>query len=637
MNALSARRAGVLVAVLTLLALGARLVGVGQLLPHRTEADVYIVPQAHAFRYGTEIAYERASPLGKYPHLLGRILALVPPEPIPGMPRPEPGDAAAARAYLDAHLSAAGSDYRHARQLIAILSALVVPFAYLLARRVLAPGPALLATLLVATSLLHVSFSQQARPHGALATFMTATLWASCGLQREASWRWLMAATAGACLSVACLHNGAAILPAALVAFLMRRRTPGRVGPWTLLVPVVAVALTIRVFYPFLFAEGGGFGALRAEGEVIEQGGHRIETAWFNWLGFLEIDTHLSGYDPALYAAGVAGIVGLALLALIRRRGQPPGGPQPAGIPGAGVQVAAMPAASVPASNVPIAGVPGDGVLADDVPGRGGALLVLAAFALPYTAALGLLWFTPERYLLPLLPVLAIGAAFAVQVLARLLSSGRPARASALLVLGGALVLWPSAHASWRLTVLRHRPDTLTLAARWLEEHVEREDARIVATPGLAVPLFFSRQSLSVSRAYARFWRTPWHLYQEALERETAAGLGWHFLPLVLRPEDAQGGRETLPTESAQVHEVLRRSGANYAVVMRSGYRDDPIRASLDGAGQVVARFAPSDTSGRVRGGSGFQVGEDMRGFVIGAEDWGPPIEIWRLRPIRGD
>jgi len=579
-----ARRLGALVLALTVIALGARLVGIGQMLPHRTEADIYLVPQAHAFRYDMVTDSTRAGPISKYPHLLARVLASIPPEPIPELERPDPDDDRAVRAYLDAHLDAAGSDYRHARQMIAILSALVVPFTYLLARRVLAPGPALVAAALIAASLLHTSFSQQARPHGALATFMTATLWTACMLQREGTWRWLVLTTLVACAALGCLHNGAAVLPAALVAFLARRGGTARVGHATLLVPVAALALTVWLFYPFLFA-GGGFGGLSTEGEVIAQGGHRVETSWFNWKGFAEIHTHLGGYDPALYALGVAGLVLLAA----RPRGRP---------------------------------------------GRGGALLVIGAFALPYTTALGLLWFTPERYLIPLLPVLAIGAAALLDALARGLARGRPRLAAGLLVLGAALALWPSARASARLVWLRSRPDTLTLAARWLADHVPREGTRIVATPGVALPFFYSRTGLAVSRTYMRFWRTPWHLYQELLERKDTRGLAWQFYPFALRPEDAQGGRDTLPRTPADVRSILRQADADYAVVVRSGYRDDPIRASLAALGERVAGFAPADEAGRVRGGAGFQVGEDMRGFVLGATEWGPPVEIWRLRPL---
>ncbi len=424
--------------VLTLGGLALRMWGIGFLLPHDLEGDARILFQIRVLR-GVDPEGRRNAHFGQYPLLYADIERL--------LPAPEGLQAPLERARSrDEHLERASALALRGRKLIAVLATLLVPITFALARTFLSAPSALLAAAFVATSPLHLAYSQQARPHAASASFALLAVWAAIALVRRGSaLRWIAAGTAG-CLAFGALHSGiACVIPLACAAIL-RWRADGRRALWWSAAVAILFALAIPLFYPFVFDPSSGRDAaqLEMEGAMIEQAGHKIDLEAFRGGGFLEMVQIFWDHEPWLL---VAGAVGLLLLLSAPRR-----------------------------------------VLASM---RRPELLVLGSYALSYLVALGLYNRTVARFCTPLVPFAAMLSSWALIALARALKRVIPAPAGTLV--GAALVLvfaGASAGTGARQSWVRTQPDTEELAARWIEEHLDPRKDRLATLGRVSLPLF---------------------------------------------------------------------------------------------------------------------------------------------------
>jgi hypothetical protein len=429
-----------LLAICTL-AFGLRWTGLDKLQPHLQEADAHVVQQMRMHRRGADEGERTPLSYYAYPTLVGRALALIPKAGV------EP------TAELREHLATASSDVVRVRSAIALLSVLLVPLTWLFARRFVGPGPALAAAALIALSLLHLLFSQQARLHGAQATFALGGVLAAMELRREPTFaRYAVAATMLA-LSVGCLHNGVAVALPILAAHGLRVRRPGRVPWWGLALCAVPAAAVVALFYPRP-------PTLQGSGGVLEFGGHTLPLERLDGSGFVKTAEYFWNYDPALL---VLAAVGLATL-LVRRKGE---------------QDAAARS------------------------GRSGDLLVASCYALPYLLAVGLMGLTQDRFLIPLLPFLATLAARTVAV-----APGRLAQVAVALV----ALAFPG-YVTWRYVQVRSAPDTIERAAAWVSEHLE-PGTRVALTPRLTLPLFHDDEALAAADDDGVNRKTVWLRYQ---------------------------------------------------------------------------------------------------------------------------
>src|SRR5262249_27084934 len=98
-------------------------------------------------------------------------------------------------------------------------------------------------------------------------------------------------------------------------------------------------------------------------------------------------------------------------------------------------------------------------------PGARSALLVVAAFALPYALVVGAYDVTYERFALPLVPVLACAAAAGVAWLARSARVATRGRVAAFAAVAALVQAAPAAH----LAHAHAQVDTSSTAAAWLE------------------------------------------------------------------------------------------------------------------------------------------------------------------------
>lgn len=561
-------------------AIALRLGGLDYLLPHTPEPDAYVVEQARILRAGVPEEALESRVWGKYPHLLARILAL--------RPAPEPPPEPPSRQNLEDHLRAASAPMLEGRRLAAWLSALAVPLTWLLARRFYGPWEALLPAALVATSLLHLFFSQQARPHGPLATLTLAALLGALHVRRSggAPRAWLLASLLAA-LALACLHNGAAAYPPLLAAHLLA----GGGRRWRLLwKPALALLpglLILPLFYPFFFGPVGESGVVLGSGDLT-QSGHRLRLSWFNGGGFAVIFRDaLLAFDPVLLALLLAGAVLAA--AGLRRRGRPA-----------------------------------------DRPDRGDLLVVLA-FALPYFLAVGLFEKSFERFVLPLLPPFALLAALPLVRLGRARGPRWGVLAAAVALLGPALLCA-------RKLQLNCADDTLERAADWLAVHAPPWEGRLLLDPRLCLPVLARIEDPGKREGEFLMNRVPWRDHLERHPPRTPSRQVYDVRVIETRPQrpgllNSRVDGRLSPGVKRDLRDDLVAARGRYAAVRLPAEegRVTPIGQVIEPLAERLVRISPALDPARPGANEGYEK-EPMVLRLLRTRAWGPGLEIFEMR-----
>lgn len=566
--------AGVL-ALLMAAGLALRLRGLDWQMPHRVEIDGQLVYQA-AMLDGDRLQVEKFR--GTY-GLLIPYLAKV-------LPRAEQAPYDPATTTLEEHRRRASADVLRIRLVGALLSLLIVPATFLLARRIVSDGAALLAAGLAAFDLMHVSLAQQARPHAAAAALGAVAMLACLELRRRPSVRASLLAGVAVGWTLGTLQSGIALLLPLGAAYLLRRGG----SRWLVAPGLAAAAVLAVVCYPTTGLQ------VDPQTSKIVQSAHFISFEEWHGRGFAKLARALWGYAPL---GSVLALAGLALW-IPRGRARPAAGPL-----------------------------------------ERRDLLVVLAFVAPYLLAIGVFDRFQDRFALPLLPYLAcLGALAAERVHARLAAPlGRTGRA-ALAVGGAAALLAFPAYVSARLVGLRAGQDTLSRATDWIRAHVA-EDETVLVLAGLDPPLFHGDRALLENGAFAteihimpRY--THWFRYQREVQRRAGAAR----LPLQrwdlrwVQPEEVLDEAGRLWSEGPGAR-------ARYVVLERyPPARDYPLgTAAVDALiarGELVERFS-CYADGRTdlmplecEGLPGHWT-LNMTRAVLACSAVGPVVEIYRL------
>jgi hypothetical protein len=559
-----------------------RLRGIGYLLPTVTQLDgSVIVHQVETIRAGTSGA-EHDQQAAYYPQLLARAVSIL----------PDPGRVGVGPARgLAEHLKLASAQWKQARIVSVFLALLIVPGTWLLARRFLSSGWAMLAAALCSTSLLHIVFSSQERPHGTATSFGLLAVLAAIWLRRSGGIAAYFCAGAAAGLAVGSLHYGAFVLPAVAVAVFLREKRPGRASAWWSLAAIAIIALCIRWLYPFHFTGGTGFLSLqRVEGEsALNLSGQPLKLDKFDGTGFVSIVSNAWSYDPVIF---LSASLGLVLLLWRARRG--------------------------------IAWIESD---------RQKDLAVVLAHALPYFLVIGMYAETWERFLLPLIPYLACLGAFAAKtVLGALsdrmqLSRAGAAGVSSLAAILPALALVPAIHVG----TARSAPNTLACAADWFQHHAAADDP-IIVIPYVDLPLLHADAALAENSK--RPWASNWIRYQMQLTPAEKEGPRYEVY-VVPKPR-----LEAMKALAEDPMGYFREFHARYVVVevdSSEGTDLDRARETLRKEGERVYRITPEriDTG---RSTAFFQrhlenvLDRPFFLFVLEAARMGPTLEIYRVK-----
>ena len=387
-----------LVLALTLLTGALRSVGRDYLLPYGPEPDGLVYEkQVRTLEDGRSEA--RGQHLfGFYPLLPAALTATLTDAPhADDVPRP-----------LEEQLARAAAQRARIRLVIAWLSALAVPFVWLLARRFVPDAWAFAAAALCAVDPFVLWFAQQARPHAALLPWVAAALWASTHLARRCGWReclWAGVAAAGA---VCTLQSGVAVLVPMFVAVCFSVRS----GAAALRV-LVGLALVVAAAWLAYPSAAGVSNAVGVGSNTLELSGHKMDLTIFNGAGFAKVWAALRDYDPLLLGAVLVSALVWFLHRTLRLSRE---------------------------------------------------ALVVVAFVVAYFVAIGLYQRTYQRFALQLVPALCVVVVWSVWMLHR----RWPKVAAALVV----LVLVGQAGLTAGVLRARTATDTFVEAATWIEAHV---------------------------------------------------------------------------------------------------------------------------------------------------------------------
>jgi len=453
-------------------------------------------------------------------------------------------------------------------------------------------GWPLLAAAFTATSLLHLSFSQQARPHGVATGLMLIAVLASVAVARKPSLPRYLASGVAVALALGCLQSGVATLIPLAVAHVWASRGRGWPHQWRSLVPLGVVMSSLLVFYPFLlFGNASMSGQMQLERSTLKQAGHSLHLDRFNGQGFGLIVRTFVSYEPAIAALAVVAL--LALAAVFLRRS-------------------------------PVR------FLAPQESSSARDLTVILSFVLPYLLIVGLYENSYERFVLPLLPYAAVMAAAGVAFMARALPV--PLQRSGSLGLAFASLALPLCSAV-RLELLRLQPDTYEQAARWIDDHIDRND-RLYASYGVDVPLAQDPASLAANRRFLLAKPSfPWLRHQIAQPPDAIHAPRRWYRWIAANPGESLSARERRP------HELLRQLGVQYLIIDANESRHPEtrlLRHFLLRTATRLARFSPDGDEDATNVALNYQdqLGVVMPNFtarIWTAKSLGAVLEIYRV------
>ncbi|MCC7011573.1 MAG: glycosyltransferase family 39 protein [Planctomycetes bacterium] len=570
---MGSKTAHVLCVLLTLATLVLRTTGLGFGLPVWEEPDPDIPGHVDLLREGWTTAAVEA-PDEQYPHLIADLARCLPA-------RPDASGASAPRT-LEEHLRAASWTHLQVRWIVALLSSAAIPLTYVLARRFVRDAWALCACAFVATSLLHQSFAQQARPHGVATTLITLALVCDLALVRRPTWRAYAWAGVASALALASLHNALAVLLAGLAAHALRGGT-ARFLDRKLLLPLGLSLAAIPIFYPFLFEHVGQ--AREVTDGALRLAEHSVSLAQFRGRGLPVVAQVMWSYEPLLSLTTLLA----ALVWLVAR-----------------------------------------GARVGDARER----WIVLAFALPYLIAILLFERTYERFVLPLLPCAAVFSAWGFERLAQRVS-GR-----LLAVLVAVALLVPGA-ACAKLAFLRTRPDTLDSVARFVSEDPALATRTVylsAAPPALDLPLARRAEGLLFHGKPPKLPLTPWSAWQLLVppERRPTAQFDLRWLTLPRGPGATADIGEHLASLAPALFVIeVYQTRTNHPLMVR-------LRRELQARGTRLARFGPDADVESSELELFFQLSDhynDDEGVawpnftlrVLAARAIGPVVEVWEL------
>ncbi len=618
------RRCAFAVFALSVLALVARLATLDFALPFQQEPDAHILGQI-AVLAQPEVSDHDLYYTAIYPHLIARLALWTGAHATPQGLGPE--------ATLDEHLAAASALHLHVRALVALLSILIIPAAWWIARAFLERKWALFAAALTATSTLALQFGQMARPHAVAAALIALSVAAALRLRRRGDTSSFLLASAVTALAIGCLQNAAAVLFASLAAVLLRENARRRVLDVRLVIPVASIALSIAYFWPFLFVPtpaeelagatvaapsdswalvrvavvalccaSGVFtliaqtlkptqGARRVvpfvllvigagvawtlRGQVLHIGWQTIDLKDFDGGGAKVVSLTLWFYEPLALALALAGVFAWLSRGMRGRR------------------------------EVDLE--------------RSKDFIVVVSYAVPYLLVLVLFRIVQQRFMLPLIPFIACAAAYGTRELTALFAR----RVASVALVALALAVPTLACAGyWRM---RTRPQTLEQLAQWIREQNARAPIQVALHKLYDVPLARNAANLAFGAGEAADL-TPWLRYQGQAMSASWSGERFDLEPLFPRDE--------LAWIRGHADEYLATLRADFVVVPAAeGGRVNPLidafRAALARAGWTSVLRLPSESRPPSAGLDGLDT-PHFTYFVLTRTWFGPQLDVFR-------
>jgi hypothetical protein len=252
---------------------------------------------------------------------------------------------------------------------------------------------------------------------------------------------------------------------------------------------------------------------------------------------------------------------------------------------------------------------------------RRAELAVVLAYALPYTLAIGVFGETYDRFVLPLLPFLALLVGFAVE---------RAPSVPARIALATAALAFPS-YVAARYVAVRDAPDTYERAAEWVREHAGRE--RVLVSPRMTLPLFLDDSALDFVEHDPTTCKRPW--IRRQLDSRAQPGFGARdayalfLMPaklVKLTPEQSNAAAEALLDEVRPAYALIETSKllSNFPGVQS-------LREALARRGALVETIRGEDDDACLRPPLDYQDVPDFVPRILRARAFGPCVEVYRL------
>ena len=248
------------------------------------------------------------------------------------------------------------------------------------------------------------------------------------------------------------------------------------------------------------------------------------------------------------------------------------------------------------------------------------ALAVAAAFALPYTLVITIQGEVYERFLMPLIPFLAILGALCAGWLWKL----RPARLVVLAALGFAAL------SALQFVHLARVPDAYEQTAAWIRANVDAQ-AKVVLFPDDSLPLLYSREAVDAQMQELASRNAPWVTYQATIAALPAGTKTWN-VRCVPRALMLPG---KTPSE-AELRTWLSDERVDYLVVEYSRHKWNlptlpALERAASGIGELVFRSRGAAPDALEEGSMEYQ---SIRHFALrqlqqGA--LGPELRVWKL------
>lgn len=528
------------VVLLTAAGLAVRLHGIGFMLPHVLEPDGGVIMRQVMLMHSDVPTPEFETNWSAYPHFVARFIALW----------PDAEKWRLASNDLAGHLRAASAPLLQARIGVALLSVLLVPGTWLLARRFLSRGAAFFAAASMSTSLFAVWFAQECRPHGPAAAMALLAVLAALRLRERPSVAAYVLAGIAAGAAIGTLQSGVAVMFPLLAAHVLRRRERPGQGRWHIAIALLLAAAVACAFYPFLLkpTTSTNMPVLSYTGPTLEFFGHSIFLEMFNGSGFAIVLATLWSFETVASLLALFGLV-----AWLRN---------------------------------------GEKKLSRAYGRAHPDLVVVLAYVVPYFIVIGLYERTYERFALQLLPFVMVLAAFGAVRGGDWLRAKHVSRVA--IGAAAAVLLALPAFGTLRLVHLRAEPDSGTMVARWIEEHVEPGEERVLVVPFLDFPLWRTEETL-VEEAYLG-WTSPWQIYQTKLVGHPVEGRRYD---LRYWPFTKKAIRELALADPLA---FCKQVGAKYVIInMPLSDTGDPVRPpflrALRAKAELVLRV-PSGTRG---------------------------------------
>jgi hypothetical protein len=252
-------------------------------------------------------------------------------------------------------------------------------------------------------------------------------------------------------------------------------------------------------------------------------------------------------------------------------------------------------------------------------------LMVVLAFVVPYLLVFGLYGRTYQRFLLPLLPFLALFIAWSLSAFSRM-------RWIALAVLLPQLLL------ALQFARVHAAPTTIDQAADWVARELDPSKDQIAFLPSFELPLPYTAEALERNVVMLDNPQRPWFRYQRELAPSLRVQPGYDMTAFPLQ------GAENFRRAQSDTQAWLAELSADYFVVEVYSDGRKPlvlanIHPTLPALATRVARFAPRGDAQTDNWPLSYSDDECPQRKIwalelLGAERMGPVIEIWKRRGI---